>query len=42
MLVLPGVFIGDKYLENADLTTPWYLTLRCIALQEKELQKNEN
>lgn len=33
---------GDKYLQNADLTTPWYLTLRCITLQEKELKKNKN
>ena len=33
---------GDKYLQNADLTTPWYLILRCIALHEKELKKNKN
>ena len=36
---------GDKYLQNADLTTPWYLTkvtLRYIALQEKKLKKNKN
>ena len=32
---------GDKYLQNAALTTPWYLTLRYIALHEKELKKNK-
>lgn len=33
---------GERYLQNARLTTPWYLTFRSIALQEKQLTKNQN
>ena len=33
---------GERFLQNANLKTPWYLTFRCITLREKELSKNQN
>ena len=33
---------GDRYLQKAKLTTPWYLAFRCISLREKELSRNKN
>ena len=33
---------GERYLQNAALTTPWFLTFRCISIREKELSKNED
>jgi len=33
---------GERFLQVCRLTTPWYFTLRCLTLQEKELQKNSN
>lgn len=34
--------IGEKYLQNAALFTPWYLAFRCMTLREKTLKKNNN
>ena len=31
---------GQKFLQQADLKTPWYLAFRCITLREKELSRN--
>ncbi|VDI34236.1 Hypothetical predicted protein [Mytilus galloprovincialis] len=33
---------GARYLQNAALTTPWYMTFRCLAMRERELTKNNN
>ena len=33
---------SERYLQNAPLTTPWYLTFRSIALKEKQVSKNMN
>ena len=33
---------GPKYLQNARLSTPWYLAFRCMTLREKTLIKNHN
>ena len=33
---------GAKCLQVSDLTTPWFLTFRCLQVQEKELRKNSN
>lgn len=33
---------GARFLQNAALTTPWYMTFRCLAMGEKELTKNNN
>jgi len=34
--------LGDRYLQLAKLTTPWYLSFRAITLRQKELKKNGN
>ena len=28
---------GARYLQTANLTTPWFMTMRCLTLREKEL-----
>lgn len=33
---------GKRYLQTANLTTPWYSSFRCISLREKELAKNNH
>ena len=33
---------GEQILQISNLTTPWYLSFRCILLRERELQKNNN
>lgn len=33
---------GEQYLQTANLQTPWYLSMRCIAIRERELRKNKN
>ena len=33
---------GDQYLQRANLTTPWYLSLRCLSIRQRELKKNKN
>ena len=33
---------GARYLQTASLTTPWFTTLRCLTLREKELKKNDD
>lgn len=33
---------GIRFLQTADLTTPWYSSFRCIQLREKELRKTNN
>jgi hypothetical protein len=33
---------GVRYLQNAALTTPWFLTFRCLSKREKELTKNND
>jgi hypothetical protein len=33
---------GVRYLQNAALTTPWFLTFRCLSMREKELTKNND
>ena len=33
---------GDQYLQRANLKTPWYLSLRCLAVRQRELKKNKN
>ena len=33
---------GERFLQISNLTTPWYLSFRCILLRERELQKNNN
>lgn len=33
---------GEQYLQTAKLHTPWYLSMRCIAIREKELRRNKN
>ena len=32
----------ERFLQISNLTTPWYLSFRCILLREQELQKNNN
>lgn len=34
--------IGDRFLQDCSLTTPWYLGLRCITLREKILKRNND
>ena len=34
--------IGEKFLQECSLTTPWYLSFRCITLREKALKRNKN
>ena len=33
---------GCRFLQTADLHTPWFLSFRCMVLREKELHKNKN
>ncbi len=33
---------GDRYLQVAKLTTPWYLAFRTITVREKELKRNKD
>ena len=33
---------GERFLQQADLHTPWYLAFRSLTLREKELAKNNN
>lgn len=33
---------GTRFLQTADLTTPWYSSFRCILLRERELRKNNS
>jgi hypothetical protein len=33
---------GTRFLQSSNLTTPWYLTFRSIALREKELGRHNN
>ena len=32
--------LGEKYLQNSSVSTPWFLAFRCITLREKALKKN--
>ena len=31
---------GPKFLQDASLQTPWFLSFRCISVQEKDLARN--
>ena len=33
---------GDKYLQTANLQTPWYLSFICLAIRQRELKKHKN
>ena len=33
---------GDRYLQKAQLQTPWYLSLRCLTIRQRELKRNKN
>ena len=33
---------GDRYLQKAKLQTPWYLSLRCLTIRQRELKRNKN
>ena len=33
---------GSRFLQDANLFTPWYLAFRCLTLREKELTKNQH
>ena len=33
---------GPKFLQSCNLQIPWYLSFRCISVQEKDLEKNHN
>ncbi|XP_060603469.1 uncharacterized protein LOC132756415 [Ruditapes philippinarum] len=33
---------GDKFLQEADLHTTWYLSFRCLVIRERELKRNKN
>jgi hypothetical protein len=33
---------GDRFLQTAQLHTPWYLAFRCITLRDKQLKRNKN
>ena len=33
---------GEQYLQRANLKTPWYITLRCLSIRQRELKKNKN
>jgi hypothetical protein len=33
---------GVRYLQNAALTTPWFLTFRCLSMRKKKLTKNND
>lgn len=33
---------GDQFLQKANLQTPWYLSLRCLTIRQRELKKNKN
>ena len=34
--------LGDKFLQSANLHTPWYLAFRCLVVRKRELKKNKN
>ena len=33
---------GERYLQTGNFQTPWYLSLRCLAIRQRELKKNKN
>ena len=33
---------GPRFLQDAELHTPWFMTFRCLLLREKELRKRDN
>ncbi|XP_061192183.1 uncharacterized protein LOC133200390 [Saccostrea echinata] len=33
---------GNRFLQQTRMTTPWYLAFRCIAIREKELNRNRH
>lgn len=33
---------GARFLQQADLHAPWYLTFRCLSLRERDLSRNDN
>lgn len=33
---------GERFLQNTQMKTPWYLAFRCVTLREKELNRNRN
>ena len=33
---------GPRFLQEANLSTPWYLAFRYVSLRDKELQKHKN
>ncbi|XP_056017057.1 uncharacterized protein LOC130053684 [Ostrea edulis] len=33
---------GYQFLQKADMHTPWYLSMRCLVMRERELSKNRN
>ena len=33
---------GDQYLQKAKLQTPWYLSLRCLTIRQRELKRHKN
>ena len=34
--------VGDNFLQNAALFTPWYLAFRCITVRKRELKRHKN
>ncbi|VDI26540.1 Hypothetical predicted protein [Mytilus galloprovincialis] len=34
--------VGEKYLQDSALFTPWYLVFRCMTIREKTLKKKDN
>ena len=34
--------LGDKFLQSANLHTPWYVAFRCLVVRERGLKKNKN
>lgn len=33
---------GEQYLQKANLQTPWYLSLRCLTIRQRELKRQKN
>lgn len=33
---------GEQYLQKANLQTPWYLSMRCMSVRQRELRRNKN
>ena len=33
---------GDQYLQKANLKKPWYLSLKCLRIKQRELKKHKN